>query len=120
MNNKTSGNIAEFVARCYFRLKGYSIIAKNLKNTKKTPIGEVDFIAKKGNIIVFAEVKKRQSIEKAKYAIKTNQQKRIVNAAKIFIKKHPTYQNHNIRFDAVLVKLPFKVLHIKNAWDENC
>ena len=67
------------------------------------------------------EVKQRvlQAEEKAKYAILPKQQKRIVNAAKIYIKNHPNYQNCNIRFDAVLVKLPFQILHIKNAWNEN-
>lgn len=119
MNNKSSGSLAEFIARCYFRFKGYSILAKNLSVATKSPIGEVDFIAKKGNTIIFIEVKKRQSIEKAKYAIKPIQQKRIVNAAKVFIKNHPSYQQCNIRFDAVLIKLPFQILHIKNAWNEN-
>ena len=119
MNNKALGNLAEFMARCYFRIKGYTILAKNLKTSGKAPIGEVDFIAKKGKTIIFAEVKKRQSIEKAKYAILPKQQKRIVNAAKIYIKNHPNYQNCNIRFDAVLVKFPFQILHIKNAWNEN-
>lgn len=119
MDNKSSGNLAEFIARCYFTFKGYEILEKNLKNIRKSAIGEVDFIAKKGNTVIFVEVKKRQSIEKAKYAIKPTQQKRIVNAAKIFIKKHPIYQNYNLRFDAVLIKFPFKIVHIKNAWNEN-
>lgn len=118
MNNKNSGKLAEFIARLYFRFKGYTIISKNHKGILKMPAGEVDFIALKHKTLVFVEVKKRQSIEKASYAIKPNQQKRIVNTAKLFLKQHPTYQNLNIRFDAIFIIFPFKILHIKNAWQE--
>lgn len=118
MNNKNSGKLAELIARLYFRFKGYTIISKNHKGILKMPAGEVDFIALKHKTLVFVEVKKRQSIEKASYAIKPNQQKRIVNTAKLFLKQHPTYQNLNIRFDAIFIIFPFKILHIKNAWQE--
>ena len=118
MNTNQSGYWAEFIARSYMRLRGYRIIAKNYITGKGTHAGEIDFIAKKGNILIFVEVKKRQSIEKARYAIRTKQQKRIVNAAKLFICQNTMYQNFNIRFDAVLIKLPFSIIHIKSAWDE--
>ena len=119
MTNKNSGKLAEFIARLYFRLKGYKIIAKNHKGALKMPAGEVDFIALKRKTLVFVEVKKRQSIENAYYAIKPNQQKRIINAAKLFIKRHRIYQNFNVRFDAFVVCFPFKIVHIENAWQEN-
>ncbi len=112
------GNFAEFLARLYFRVKGYKILKKNYKSALKIPAGEVDFIAIKRNTLIFVEVKKRQTIEKARYAIRTKQQKRIVNAAKLFISQNPTYQNFNIRFDAILIKLPFSIIHIQSAWEE--
>ena len=118
MRNKNHGRLAEFLATIYFRLKFYKIIKKNYKGIKKTPVGEVDFIALKNKTLVFVEVKKRQTIEKAKYSIKTPQQKRIISAAKLFIKQNPCYRNCKIRFDAVLIKFPFTVVHIKDAWDE--
>lgn len=118
MTNQNSGKLAEFIARLYFRIKGYKIISKNHKGALKMPVGEVDFIALKNKTLVFVEVKKRQSIEKASYAIKPKQQKRIVNAAKLFIKKNSQYQNFNIRFDALFIIFPFKIVHIPNAWQE--
>lgn len=117
MKNNTSGHLAEFMARCLFRLKGYRILAANYVTGKGTHAGEIDFIAKRGKTIVFVEVKKRQSLENAAYAISEHQQQRIVNAAQAFLKKHPFYQNYNMRFDAVLVKLPFKIYHLPNAWN---
>ena len=113
-----TGKIAELIARFYFRVKGYRILKKNYRSALKIPAGEVDFIALKNKTLVFVEVKKRRSTQIARYAIQQKQQKRIVNAAKLFIHQNKSFQNHNIRFDAVLIKLPFSIVHIKNAWQE--
>lgn len=117
MKNNTSGHLAEILARCFFRLKGYRIVAVNYVTGKGTHAGEVDFIARCGKNLVFVEVKKRTSIENAAYAISESQKQRIVNGAQAFLKKHPYYQDYNIRFDALLVKLPLTLRHISNAWN---
>ena len=57
MTNQNSGKLAEFIARLYFRIKGYKIISKNHKSALKMPAGEVDFIALKNKTLVFVEVK---------------------------------------------------------------
>ncbi|MDD4556049.1 MAG: YraN family protein [Alphaproteobacteria bacterium] len=116
MTNNFSGKYAEFLARLLFRFKGFSILQKNYKTGKGTHAGEIDFIAKKGKLIVFVEVKKRKTLEDASYAIKEAQQQRITNGAKAFLKHNPCYQNCDCRFDAVLVKLPLSIKHLKNAW----
>ena len=61
INHNKSGHIAEFICRMYMRLKGYSIIEKNYKcgTGKKTPYGEIDFIALKNKRLFFCEVKKK-------------------------------------------------------------
>ncbi len=116
MNNNQSGSVAEFMARCYIRLKGYRIITKNYITGKGTHAGEIDFIAIKGKTLVFVEVKKRSSIENAVYAIKPNQQQRICKAAQSFVAKNPQYQSYDIRFDAILIAFPCHIKHITNAW----
>ena len=115
MNKKQKGNFAEFYARLLLRLKGYRIIEKNLITGRGTTAGEIDIIALKGKTIVFVEVKERQTLENALYAIKPMQQKRIFNAAKFYLQRHPKYQTYDIRFDAVFVS-QLKIKHIKNAW----
>ena len=116
MNNNQSGYWAEFIARNYMRLKGYRIIAKNYITGKGTHAGEIDFIAKKSNNLIFVEVKKRSSLENAIYAIKPVQQQRIRNAAQAFIAHNPQFQNYSIRFDAILIAFPYHIKHITNAW----
>lgn len=116
MNNYHSGHWAEFLARNLFRLKGYRILASNYITGKGTHAGEVDFVAKKGKTLVFVEVKKRSTLENAAYAISETQKLRIRNGAEAFLKKHLQYAFFDIRFDVVLVKLPFSLLHLKNAF----
>jgi len=115
MNKKQKGNFAEFYARCLLRLKGYRIIAKNFITGRGTTAGEIDIIALKQKTIVFVEVKERQTLENALYAIKPIQQKRIINAAKFYLARHAKYQTHDVRFDSVFVS-KLKIKHIKNAW----
>jgi putative endonuclease len=111
-----AGKIAELFARFVFRLKGYRIIAANYITGKGTRAGEVDFIAARGKTIVFVEVKQRQSLDVAAYAVLAKQQQRIWRGAEAFLKKNPKYQNYNIRFDVFLVNLPFRFSHIEDAW----
>ncbi len=118
MNNNAAGRWAERLARGIFVLKGFRILAANYVTGRGTQAGEVDFVARRGSLIVFAEVKQRSSLEKAAYAISEKQKRRIINGAAAFLQKHPELNGCDIRFDAVLVELPFKIRHIKNAWSE--
>lgn len=118
MNNYYRGKYAEFIARIYMRLHGFRIIARNYICGRGTTAGEIDFVARRGRLIVFVEVKQRSSLANAAYAIQKNQQKRLIRGAQNFIKNNPQYKNHDLRFDAILVVLPLKIRHIKNAWAE--
>lgn len=110
------GRRAEFLARLWFILHGYRILYKNYITGHGTTAGEVDFIAKRGENIVFVEVKARQKLEDAVFSILPKQQKRLISATRYFIQKHPEYRSCNFRFDAFFVVSAFKFLHIKNAW----
>ena len=116
LNNNKSGYAAEFLARCLLRLKGYRILAQNYVTGRGTHAGELDIVAQRGKMLIFVEVKKRRDLEEAAYAISEAQKQRISKGAEAFLKHHPKYQNHDIRFDAILVKLPLEIRHIKDAW----
>lgn len=116
MKNNTAGHLAEYMAQWYMRLHGYHILAANVVTGRGTHAGEVDFIAKRGKTLIFAEVKKRSTMERAAYAITPQQQQRIRKGAQAFIKRNPKYQEYNIRFDAILITFPCTIEHIKNAW----
>lgn len=116
MTNNSSGKLAEYVALIYLFFKGYWFVGHNVITGKGTHAGEIDIIVKKGKLLVFVEVKKRQSLENAAYAISERQKQRIIRGAEAYLKKHPQYDDYDIRFDAILVTLPHHVEHVPNAW----
>ena len=95
---------------------GYSFVCRNYITGKGTNAGEVDLIMKKGKILVFAEVKLRKDFATAAYAITDSQKQRILRGALSFMQKHQQYQGYDMRFDAILVCLPFIICHLENAW----
>ena len=116
MNNYKYGHLAEYIALCFLRLKGYHKIDTNYFIGKGTRAGEVDLIVCKNKTLVFVEVKKRKNITDAAYSIVALQQKRIRRSAEVFLKNNPQFCNYDIRFDAVLFASLFKFQHIENAF----
>jgi len=105
------GLIAESLAAIYLRCKFYRIIAKRYKS----PFGEVDIIAKNGNWLIFIEIKARKDTSLMDF-ISKRQQNRINMAAQFFLLKHPKYQNHHLRFDAIIMNKYFWPTHFKSYW----
>ena len=107
------GLFAEKLVKIYLIFKGYKILSKRYK----TYVGEVDVIAKKGKVIAFVEVKARRSSGDMYEVLSFVQQHRIKRAASVFLCKNPSYNSYYISFDLVLYQPPFKIKHLKNAWD---
>lgn len=91
------GRAGESLAALYLRLKGYRIIARDLR----TPVGEIDLIARRGDILAFVEVKARAT--EAAEVLSPAQRRRIVRAAEMFLARRPEFQAHGVRFDLILV-----------------
>lgn len=115
MNNYHSGHRAEFLARLLFRLKGYRILAANYVSGRGTHAGEVDFVAKRGNVLVFVEVKNEQRWIKPLMPSAIYRNGESAPVPNLF-EKHPQFNGCDIRFDAVLVKFPCSFRHLENAW----
>ncbi len=116
MNSFRSGHFAETAARWFLRLKGYVFVTANYVTGRGTGAGEIDLIMRRGNTLVFVEVKKRATTEQGAYALKPAQQRRIRRAAEAFVARRPQYQKYNLRFDVVLFCPPFGLRHLKNAF----
>jgi putative endonuclease len=55
------GHLAETAAAWLLRCKGYRIVARRVR----TPLGEIDLIARRGGTTAFVEVKERPSADVA-------------------------------------------------------
>lgn len=106
------GQWGELYVRLWLIMRRWTI----LKHQWKTPLGEIDIIAQKGRLIAFIEVKNHASYDDSRSVITPKQQKRIINAARFFIKEHPAYASHDMRFDAILLHQWWAVEHIADAW----
>lgn len=103
---------AEWYGALWLRLKGYRILERRFK----TPVGEVDLIVSKADVISFVEVKYRPTVDEAAFAITPHQQQRIVRAAQFYGMKNPKIHNRILRFDALLISKKGWIQHLKNAW----
>ncbi|MFA7277324.1 MAG: YraN family protein [Pseudobdellovibrionaceae bacterium] len=107
----TRGLLAEIWAMAYLLFKGYRIRAWRYK----TPVGEIDIIASRGQTLVFAEVKQRGDLDKASGAVSPHMQGRISRAAQHFLAGTPRKHWENIRFDVVAVA-GLRIRHLDNTW----
>lgn len=113
MTSYKKGRWSEKRAIVILRVKGYKILAERFK----TPVGEIDVIASKRKQLVFIEVKKRPSLSEALHSLSLFQRKRIIQAAKMYLSKHPQWVTREIRFD-VIAFWPWGWRHLQNSWNE--
>jgi len=107
------GISAESRAAAFLIAKGYRILARRWRS----PLGEIDIVARRRQLLIFAEVKARASLDEAAESINVRQRRRIAAAAEIWLAAHPDDTIQDIRFDAILVA-PGKIpRHVPAAFD---
>jgi len=107
------GLSAESRAAALLIAKGYRILARRFR----TPLGEIDIVARRRGVLVFVEVKARDSFDTAAEAIGKRQQSRIISAAQLWLAGHPEDAMRDMPFDVVLV-VPGRVpRHLQAAFD---
>jgi putative endonuclease len=106
------GFAAEYKAALFLLLKGYRISAMRYR----TKAGEIDIIARKGDLVAFVEVKARKSIEAGVDAVGYETMRRIRSASDHWLARQTDFSRLSSRFDIMIV-LPFRLpRHIKNAF----
>lgn len=110
--NSVQGSIGEEYALKYLKSKKYKIIEHNYKNH----LGEIDIIAKQKDVIVFVEVKARQTLSFGRPAEAVNKQKqnKIRSVASLYLIKNKL-MNLLCRFDVIEV-VGEELNHIENAF----
>lgn len=106
----TKGVLAEYAAALMLILKGYRL----LEHRYKTPWGEIDLIAKRGNTLVFIEVKRRRTLLQGLEAVTPHQQHRIENAGQVYLASSKLKTN-SLRLD-IMVVTAWRIHHVHDAW----
>jgi putative endonuclease len=107
------GLSAESRAAAYLVAKGYRIVARRFRS----PVGEIDIVARRRGTLIFVEVKARERLDDAAEAVIVRQQRRIVAAAEAWLASHPDDMNCDMRFDVMLVAPKSLPRHIQAAFD---
>ena len=93
------GWAAEYIAAIFLMLKGYRILALRYK----TKLGEIDIIARKGDLAVFVEVKARADEMGAVDAVSYASQKLIRAASDLWLARQRDYVQLSQRYDIVAI-----------------
>lgn len=104
---------AEWLAAWFLRLHGYRILATRYR----TPVGEIDLIARRGGTLAIVEVKARANHTAAAEAIHIRNRQRVVRAAQHYLQAHPRHAHRTIRFDALLLTWYRWPKHLRHAFD---
>ncbi|HSK40906.1 MAG TPA: YraN family protein [Arenibaculum sp.] len=106
------GRWAEALCRLALRLKGYRIVAAG----RRSGLGEIDILARRGHVLAAVEVKARGDRLAAAEALREGQRRRIARAALQFQASRPEFARLDLRFDAMLV-VPWRwPRHVPDAW----
>lgn len=105
------GRRGELAAELFLRAKGWSILARR----RKTPLGEIDIIARRLRTIAFVEVKWRKREEDLALAIDEYRLRRVAAAAEAVAHEYAT-DGEDVRIDVMLLAPGRLPQHIVNAW----
>jgi putative endonuclease len=113
--NLSFGDRGEREAARMLRGLGLRILARGYR----TPQGEIDLVARDGDVVVFVEVKARRKGEPAE-AVTLEKQRRVTLAALHFLKRHGLLESPS-RFDVVAIVWPetngpAQVEHFRDAF----
>lgn len=93
------GRRGEMRAAIALRLKGFRILARRYR----CGAGEIDLIARRGDLIAVVEVKARPSLGAAMDAVTPAAQRRIIAAADHWLARRPDHGALSLRFDLVAI-----------------
>jgi putative endonuclease len=108
-----TGISAESRAAALLIAKGFRILARRWRS----PVGEIDIIARRRHLLVFVEVKARETLDDAAWSVTERQRFRIVAAAEAWLARNADDRIRDIRFDAMLVAPGRIPRHVPAAFD---
>lgn len=95
-----SGTLGEVRAEQHLSAQGFAILARNYR----IPGAEIDLIARKGDLIVFAEVKlRKRGVAQGRFSVTQEKQRRISRAALDYMAKNGM-MNCQARFDVIEIQ----------------
>lgn len=105
------GREGEAQAAIWLSTQGWRILAERVK----TPLGEIDLIARKGSLVAFVEVKWRKRPADLATAIDERRLARVAAAVECVAHEY-VLDGDDLRVDVILLAPGSHPRHIVNAW----
>lgn len=105
------GRQAERLCGWWLRLKGWSILDRRVR----TPVGEIDLIARRGSMVAFVEVKARAKDADLDLAIDERRLARVAAAAECVAHIYCA-PGDDMRIDVMLLAPGRPPRHLPNVW----
>lgn len=114
MDRRATGDLAENSACAFLESQGFTIVTRNFLRR----VGELDIVARAGDLLVIAEVRMRASDRYggAAASIGPAKQKRIVATTSLLLQRHPELRKLRVRFDVLTVR-DGQIEWIRHAFD---
>jgi len=109
---RLAGRRAEVLAALWLMAKGYRILGFRLR----TPQGEIDLLAQRGQVLAVVEVKRRTDLQTALETVTLAQRERLRRAARAIAARRPSLQNLAIRLDLIALAPGRLPVHSLDAW----
>lgn len=106
------GRRAETLAAWWLMAKGYRILDRRYRS----PLGELDLVARRGGVLAFVEVKQRAHPDAALIAVGPKQQQRLIRAAAAYRARHHGLAELQPRFDLMVITPGRWPDHMRGAW----
>ncbi len=103
-NRRRRGSLGEELAASFLMQHGVQVLERNFRSGRS---GEIDIVARDGNVLVFIEVKMRKNAASGtpEEAITYSKQRTICRTADYYRCRHRIPDETPIRFDAVAIRL---------------
>ncbi len=109
---RQDGRASEWLAAFWLMAKGWRILAFRLK----TPQGEIDLLARKGQVLAVVEVKRRATLAEALEAVTPRQRQRLRAAGANLAARRPDFAGLSVRLDLIALAPRRPPCHIVDAW----
>ncbi len=109
---RLAGRRREILAAIWLMLKGYRILGLRLR----TPEGEIDLLAQRGEVLAVVEVKSRSTLAAALDAVTATQRKRLMRAGRLLAARRPSLLRMNVRLDLIAMAPLSWPRHVPDAW----
>ena len=105
------GHKGEAFAALWLQLKGWRILARRLR----TPVGEIDLVARRGRTVTFGEVKARATVAEADLSLDRRRLRRVAAAADAVLARYARPGDLS-RIDAIFIVPRRWPRHVPDVW----